>query len=584
MFSFTNNNDNEDLVNNISLKEEKEVEKDINSVQKLKKEFAISLQENLQLRKEIDLLKETNNQLRTKNLNLITLIKAYKEKESQLLLTEESLKNMRDEYDALKDSLLKEREDFRLELRIKDNIYNTDIIQTNLRTENMKHQVDNFTGIKKLNDILYIKNQDLLKNIEELKYREKIKLEALEIRYNKKMNNYKRKMIEFLLKNEKERARNKSQNELNNKLNILHIQELVNEVEIQGVEVEDLLKERQELKFKILELNRDLNIYQKVIDIIMKKNNTFQNKLKNINNNNIQEYNSLSLNKKKQLNQKSYNLLTEPDKKTLNANVIKLKKQKYRGYTRNEKFIKIIKEKYIAKNVRDKLSQEPNINNKERNDNKENIDDIGNKSFKDYIENKNKDKIIEFLFKEREKYKDSSKFYKDKLDIINSKFSNIMKIYDEALEKIYKEELDKNIENIILNVNDFKKFDFEKMTWEQKYAILIKLINHISPLIYKEDLENNLFIKSASQAKEKYKMNSFNISSQNSTKTPSQMTDIINLKSLSNKNNHLKDRKSLGCFSDYKKLLNKDKNKTLYRFSNSKISKDLLPKIDLLEL
>ena len=584
MFSFTNNNDNEDLVNNISLKEEKEVEKDINSVQKLKKEFAISLQENLQLRKEIDLLKETNNQLRTKNLNLITLIKAYKEKESQLLLTEENLKNMRDEYDALKDSLLKEREDFRLELRIKDNIYNTDIIQTNLRTENMKHQVDNFTGIKKLNDILYIKNQDLLKNIEELKYREKIKLEALEIRYNKKMNNYKRKMIEFLLKNEKERARNKSQNELNNKLNILHIQELVNEVEIQGVEVEDLLKERQELKFKILELNRDLNIYQKVIDIIMKKNNTFQNKLKNINNNNIQEYNSLSLNKKKQLNQKSYNLLTEPDKKTLNANVIKLKKQKYRGYTRNEKFIKIIKEKYIAKNVRDKLSQEPNINNKERNDNKENNDDIGNKSFKDYIENKNKDKIIEFLFKEREKYKDSSKFYKDKLDLISSKFSNIMKIYDEALEKIYKEELDKNIENIILNVNDFKKFDFEKMTWEQKYAILIKLINHISPLIYKEDLENNLFIKNASQAKEKFKMNSFNISSQNSTKTPSQMTDIINLKSLSNKNNHLKDRKSLGCFSDYKKLLNKDKNKSLYRFSNSKISKDLLPKIDLLEL
>lgn len=53
-------------------------------------------------------------------------------------------------------------------------------------------------------------------------------------------------------------------------MNILHIQELVNEIEIQGVEVEDLLKERQELKFKIMQLNRDLNIYQKVIDILMK--------------------------------------------------------------------------------------------------------------------------------------------------------------------------------------------------------------------------------------------------------------------------------------------------------------------------
>jgi hypothetical protein len=207
-----------------------------------------------------------------------------------------------------------------------------------------------------------------------------------------------------------------------------------------------------------------------------------------------------------------------------------------------------------------------------------------NKSFKCYLENKNKDKVIEFLFKEREKYKDSSHFYKDKLDLINSQYSRIMKMYNEALEKIYKEELDKNIENIILNIDDFKKFNFEKMKPEQKYAILIKLINHISPLVYKEDIENNSFIKSASTTKQKYKMNSFNISSQNSTKTPSQMTDIINLKSLSNKGNNLKDKKSFGCFNDYNKFIKRDKNKTLYRFSNSKVSIDLLPKVDILDL
>ena len=586
MFSFQNNTEQE---NYTSLKEEYPAQKDPNSFQKLKVELSKNQQEILNLRKEISSLQEVNSRLRKKILDLLTLIQEYKSKETQLSVTEENLKNMRNEYDSLKDSLLKDRANFRSELRLKDNIYNQDIIQTNLRTESLKHQVDNFNGIKKLNDILYIKNNELKKNIEELKWIEKTKLEEMQIKYNKKMNNYKRKMIEFLKRNEEERAKNGTQSELNNKLNILHIQELVNEIEIQGVEVEDLLKERQELKFKILQLNRDLYIYQKVIDILMKKNNTFQNKLKSIkknNNNYLQEYNSLSSDKKNKTEkeQKSYNLLTEPDKNILNANVIKLKKKKYKGFTHNEKILKIIKEKYIPKIPSKKIiNTESNKDIKEMNQTKETYE-TDNKSFKCYLENKNKDKIIEFLFKEREKYKDSSHFYKDKLDLINSQYSRIMKMYNEALEKIYKDELDKNIENIILNIDDFKKFNFEKMKPEQKYAILIKLINHISPLVYKEDIENNSFIKSASTTKQKYKMNSFNISSQNSTKTPSQMTDIINLKSLSNKGNNLKDKKSFGCFNDYNKFIKKDKNKTLYRFSNSKVSIDLLPKVDILDL
>ena len=581
----SSNDMNNDISEKENINDDDNIQKNINSFQRIKAELSQSQQESVLLRREIEVLKENNSRLSSRNLDLMNLIKVYKEKETQLLLTQENLKNMKDEYESLKDSIFKDRANFRSELREKDNIYNADIIQTNLRTESLKHQVETFNGIKKLNDILYIKNTELKKNLEDMKCEEKTKLEELEIKYNKKMNNYKRKMIEFLKRNEKERVKNGTQIELNNKLNILHIQELVNEIEIQGVEVEDLLKERQELKFKILQLSRDLNIYQKLIDILIKKNNTFQHKLRsknNINNNNnLKEYSSLSLNKKNKNEQRTYNILTEPDKKLLNINVIKLKKNKYLGNTHNEKFLKIIKEKYAVKNTstNNKLlnndsskKNKETLSGKEKIENKECKEDINNKSFKYYLENKNKEKVIEFLFKEREKYKDLSQFYKNKLDIINTKFSYIIKSYDEILEKIYKEELDKNIENIILNINDFKKFNFEKMTPQQKYAILIKLINHIAPLVYEKDLENNLFIKSASKTKEKYKINSFNISSQNnSTKIPSQKTDIMNIK-------------SLGCFSDYKKCLKKEKNKSLYKFSKSKISIDLLPKVDLLDL
>ena len=205
MFSLHDNTEQE---NYTSLKEEDPAQKDPNSFQKLKTELSKNQQEILDLRKEITSLKDVNSRLRKKIIDLLSLIQEYKTKEAQLLVTEENLKNMRNEYDSLKDSLLRDRANFRSELRLKDNIYNQDIIQTNLRTESLKHQVDNFTGIKKLNDILYIKNNELKKNIEELKWIQKTNLEEMQIKYNKKMNNYKRKMIEFLKKNEQERAKN----------------------------------------------------------------------------------------------------------------------------------------------------------------------------------------------------------------------------------------------------------------------------------------------------------------------------------------------------------------------------------------
>ena len=585
-----------------TMKEYENEKNDIQSYQKLKIEISKYQQESLNLYKEIEYLKEINSNLKSKNLDLINLIKSYKSKEDALLLTEENLKNMKNENEMLKENLLKERDKFNLELRIKDNTYAQDITQTNLRTESLKHQVENFNGIKKLNDILYIKNNELKKNIEELEYEKKNKLEEMEIKYNKKMNNYKRKMIEFLKKNEKERAKQGTQIELNNKLNILHIQELVNEIEIQGIEVEDLLKERQELKLKILKLNRDLNIYQKVIDVMTKKNNLFQNKLKNIVNiNNNKEYNSFSTEKNLSKNN-NFKILSNNNQ--CSFNVMKLKK--YKNLTKSEKIIKIIKEKYIVNNKNknginkttfNTESNEENVNIKKLNlinntfSNNNTITNI-DKCMKDYIENKNKDDIIEFLLKEREKYKDISQFYKDKLALINNKYSNLMKIYDEILEKIYKEELDKSAENIIININDFKQFNFGKLSSEQKYAIIIKLINHISPLILKKDLENNFFIKNVSNVREKYRMNSlnsFNISSQNSTKAHSQINGIINLKSINSKSNDINN--SLRCFSEYKNLLDKkdknnksNKNKTLYKFSNSKIKIDLFPNINLLDL
>ena len=71
---------------------------------------------------------------------------------------------------------------------------------------------------------------------------------------------------------------------LNNKLNLLHIQELIEEIEYTNQEVNDLLKEKKNLKAKIMNLSNDLNIYKIMVLTLAQKNDEYQKKLKSLKN------------------------------------------------------------------------------------------------------------------------------------------------------------------------------------------------------------------------------------------------------------------------------------------------------------
>ena len=72
--------------------------------------------------------------------------------------------------------------------------------------------------------------------------------------------------------------------------------------------------------------------------------------------------------------------------------------------------------------------------------------------------------------------------YKDQLNYINNRYSNILSLYDTALEKIYKENLE-DLKEIYIDFNEFNKCDFDKLTDEKKYSIILLLIQSILPLI-----------------------------------------------------------------------------------------------------
>jgi hypothetical protein len=325
--------------------------------------------------------------------------------------------------------------------------------------------------------------------------------------------------------------------------------------------------------------------------------------------NNIKEYKLLSFSQSK--SDKSKKIITEPTENSVNIKECNIT----RNCSVNDKnILKIIENKDHLLTTSNKKSMPSFGNNKiklKKNDIENNNFNKTSINFLRPNANNDKYKIregknYEIIYKEKEKFKDLYEFYKEKYDSIKRQYSNIFNIYNNALEKIYNEEIVKiNKENIMININEFKEFKFEKMNSEQKYAILVKLINNIAPLVYKKDIEDNLFNQNVPKIKEKYNfnginsINSLNFSSQNSTNMPSTplVLKAVNMKmktshnindsfraTTSVKGRGIRNNKSLNSFDDFKKMMDKKieyKNKSLLRFGKSKIDIDLIQNINL---
>ena len=94
--------------------------------------------------------------------------------------------------------------------------------------------------------------------------------------------------------------------------------------------------------------------------------------------------------------------------------------------------------------------------------------------------------------KHLEEYKSKYESYKTRLEFLHNKYNNIIKIFDEALEKIYKENELNKIDEISINIDELKKSDFNKLTPEQKYSIVNLLIKFLLPLVNIDNLPDNL--------------------------------------------------------------------------------------------
>ncbi len=422
------------------------------------------------LHEEIAHLKEENLNLRTDNKTLRSNIYTLRAENASITVSEKAMKEKDEFIEKLSNDIINQQKTFNSYKTLQEANFEKEVNQVNLQQENLKYKMENISKIENLNNIFYYKILELEDIIKKFSDEEKKKLDNMELNHQKKMAKFKKKMLDYL-KDEHANfgANSNKQNELNNKLNILHVQELKNELEYQSRIIEDLLKEREILKRKVADLTNDVKIYINVNNCLGQKNKEFQDKLHEIS---------------KPI---KYNKTHSPNNNNVNISHNHIHSSSTHLFPKNSSI-----------NLNNIIKFKPSP-----------IIDIRNYHKKNNSSNNPSNKYLitkELLNKEKikENYRLKYETAQSKLDYINKKYTNILKLYDSALEKIYNNYINKNSENIYLNLEDFSECDFEKMNPEQKYAVLVQMINNIFPIVNKNTIESELLNEKIPKIKTKY--------------------------------------------------------------------------------
>ena len=333
-------------------------------------------------------------------------------------------------------------------------------------------------------------NKEEIKNLKEKNEQLKKEQEAMnrtnEIKNQIKYSQLKKRMVENL--NETKRNVTKLNIEymdISNKLTILQNQELIVQIEYQEEKISELEKNNNLLKDKIFALENDLEIHKNVELKLV-------NKIKNINrkNNNNHER-SKSINE----NNNQSTCFTNRLMGLLSSN------KSYSNYNN------IINESNFSGNERRIYGLEKKLN--EKND-------------------------------EIEHLKIQLSHLHNKISNYESKYSGLFNFFEDCLNRFFNDDEIKKNHNLYINIESIKQCDFKNFSKEEKYALLILIMNYLTPIV-------NLNLNSNCNIGENIFKTNLNVISKNFNRTGNYMSDSILRKAFVGKNNKI--RNDLVCRS-----------------------------------
>ena len=481
-------------------------------------------------------------------------------KEIEYQNMKENLKEKNDIISNLEKEMAKIKRNFEQEKKLFYAKYRHDVEEVNYINEKLSIRNESASKFEKLNDILYDRVQQLEKLILSFKAEEKKKFDEQELNFEKKLTKTKKKMLDFINEaNELKNKKSKSKLEIVEKFSILNHNSLLNELEFESLQLEDLLKQREHLDKVITQMKSDISIHKNVEKVLVNKNKKYIDMIRmlseKIEKNKKEKEGEKTMIKKIKLNETNNEILKKKDKQFL-----------FNKIRKNIDINKRYFDKKIELNKSQSLLKTGKFNDKrmnltsyktqflQRNNSVENID-YKEKNEKIIYEKILLQKDLIKKTKEIDILRNNCNHYKDKLNFINNRYSNILSLYDTVLEKIHKE-YPEDLKEIFIDINEFNKCEFNKLSPDKKYSLVILLIQCILPLINENNLPENIK-KNMKNTQTKFYLNNETCDSSFRVKNINSSLFDINMRENENKLREIRD----GTWHKFKNK-NKKRNST----------------------
>lgn len=482
--------------------------------------------------KEIAILKQKISELEKANSNLKFKIQKLTKNQNYFLRIEDLNKRLQEDQEEkinrikdLNNKILQVIESSKNESRNLRNDLESEILYYKGLNENGLSKINAADKIMKLNETQHKYIIKIERQIEEIQKENEIKMGQLQIEHETNFIKLKKEMIEFIKKAENDMTKkNNEKIELNMKFGVLYKNQLLNELENQSLQLEELLKLNERQKKMLFALKQEIETHKLVEEILTRKNEEYQKIIK-----------SKTL-------KKSYKKIEDIQLNKINNNSLS---------DRTE---------YKSNNLRT-FSRKENTNNSS-------LEKANKKLLKEYIFIKNKYNTL-----------------KDKENINQEKYKGFIKLFNDALEELLKDNEITKRKNIYININELKNGNFEKFTKEEKYHILVLLIKKLLPLIKINENEESLSSLQEKINKVEFKVYNRHLSKLNKTPKAQRIKKLlfgmtsrifnnnINIVGKSERNSNEKDILSL-LSDDYLESKNKNFNQSIEK--NKYVKKNYL--------
>ena len=443
------------------------------------------------LQKEISLLTKEIIKLRAENANLRSRVSLIYSMEQNYKCAKETINEIRDQTNKIifdKDEeqrqLKTKIEQMELEKTLEDLKNNRNMTLYNQKMSVVHH-------IEHENRVYRDEVNDLKRKNERLNKATLEKMESLDILNQIKFSQFKKKMIDNLKEAKNSVSKlNLEYMDLNGKITILQNHQLLSEIEFQKEQIDELDKENLKLKKKIFDLEKEIAIHKEVeIKLAIKARN-------NLNNN---EINSFIKNNKEilEINSKSNNITNNNLNSENRISLLPVNNKKFKSINNNN----IINKEKINDILSDNLT-----NNNYKNENKTVTKSItsyknkfrltsGNNHINTYYASERGLSDTDFKYI---KYNKILKKKNDEIEKLNITIDNLKNKLDKYIRKnkglfsfledclnIYFNECYEELKNknVSIDIENIKKFNFESLNKEEKYSILVLLMNYLMPLV-----------------------------------------------------------------------------------------------------